>query len=210
MRVRVKICGITSLEDAEQAVSCGADALGFMFFPSSKRYLELDKARTICQALPPCITKVGVFVNAPNDQIQQTLEVCGLDLLQFHGEEAPEACTSFSVPSMKAFRVHDQASLDVMSSYETDAWLVDSYHPGERGGTGQAFQWDLLDGMHPYRKPLFLAGGLNAENVQTAIRTVRPYGVDVSSGVESAPGRKCPQKMRAFVSKVLELALPHD
>ncbi|MDA0752691.1 MAG: phosphoribosylanthranilate isomerase [Verrucomicrobia bacterium] len=204
MRVRVKICGITCLGDAENAVACGADALGFMFYRSSKRFIELDAAAAICAALPPCVTKVGVFVNASREEVEKTLETCGLELLQFHGEESPEDCAGYRVKTMKAFRVHDTSSLAALKDFNTDAWLVDSYHPGERGGTGHSFQWDVLKTIRPYAKPLFLAGGLKPENIEDAIRSVQPFGVDVSSSVESEPGRKCPLKMRAFIHNALK------
>ena len=208
MRVRIKICGITCLEDAEKAVACGADALGFMFYPPSKRFVEVHAAAEICRALPPCVTKVGVFVNAPRQEVKQTLDTCGLDLLQFHGEESPEDCAGFRVKTMKAVRVHDVSSLASLKDYNTDAWLLDSYQPGERGGTGHAFQWDLLRTVHPYARPLFLAGGLKPENIEHAIQSVQPFGVDVSSGVESTPGRKCSQKMKAFVENALKATAP--
>ena len=204
MRVRVKICGITCLEDAQNAVAFGADALGFMFYRPSKRFIELDAAAAICDSLPPCVTKVGVFVNASREEVEQTLDGCGLDLLQFHGEESPGDCMGFRVKTMKAFRVHDASSLTSLNDFNTDAWLVDSYHPGERGGTGHAFQWDLLNSIQPYPRPLFLAGGLKPENIEQAIRSVQPFGVDVSSGVESEPGRKCPDKMRLFLQNALK------
>lgn len=208
MRARVKICGITCLEDAEQAVACGADALGFMFYRPSKRFIERDKAAAICDALPPCVTKVGVFVNATREEVEQTMGTCGLDLLQFHGEESPEDCAGYRVKTMKAFRVHDASSLATLKDFKTDAWLVDSYQPGERGGTGHAFQWDVLKTIRPYERPLFLAGGLKPENIENAIRSVQPFGVDVSSGVESEPGRKCPNKMRAFIKNAQKATAP--
>jgi len=208
MRVRVKICGITCLEDAENAVASGADALGFMFYRPSKRFVEVETAAAICQALPPCVTRVGVFVNAAREEVEQTLEACGLDLLQFHGEESPEDCTGYRVKTMKALRVHDAASLSSLNDYQTNAWLVDSYQPGERGGTGHAFQWDVLKSIRPYARPLFLAGGLKPDNIEEAIRSVQPFGVDVSSGVESQPGRKCPDKMSAFIRNTLKTVAP--
>lgn len=202
MRTRIKICGITCLEDAQVAVNCGVDALGFMFYEPSKRFIDAESARSICQALPPCVTKVGVFVNASKEYVMQTQTNCGLDALQFHGEETPEWCQQFDVKTLKAFRVGDAKSLEGVDSYGVDAWLVDSYQPGERGGTGHSFQWDLLASIRPYRKPLFLAGGLTPENIQEAVREVQPFGVDVSSGVESSPGRKCPIKIASFVQAV--------
>ena len=202
MRTRIKICGITCLEDAQFAVYCGVDALGFMFFEGSKRFIDVESARDICQAMPPCLTKVGVFVNASKEQVHHAQQTCGLDTLQFHGEEAPDWCRQFDAKTMKAFRVGDAETLESLDDYDVNAWLVDSYQPGERGGTGHSFQWDLLSAIRPYRKPLFLAGGLTSDNIQKAIREVQPFGVDVSSGVELAPGRKCPDKVASFVQKV--------
>ncbi|MBT5926249.1 MAG: phosphoribosylanthranilate isomerase [Verrucomicrobia bacterium] len=210
MRTRIKICGITSLEDALFASECGVDALGFMFYEPSKRFVEIEAARRICQALPPLVSKVGVFVNASREQVDHTQKVCGLDVLQFHGEESPDWCQQFDAKTMKAFRVGDQTSLEAIGSYAVDAWLVDSYQPGERGGTGHAFQWDLLTEVRPYAKPLFLAGGLTEDNIQAAIREVQPFGVDVSSGVESTPGRKCPAKVASFVRKVQLVNLENE
>ena len=203
-RTRIKICGITCLEDAQFAVNCGVDALGFMFYEPSKRFIDVESASSICRALPPCVSKVGVFVNASKEQVLHTQKACGLDVLQFHGEESPDWCQQFDAKTMKAFRVGDVNSLEVIYSYDVDAWLVDSYTPGERGGTGHSFQWELLSDIRPYRKPLFLAGGLTPDNIQEAIREVQPFGVDISSGVESAPGRKCPDKVASFVRKVQE------
>lgn len=202
MRTRIKICGITCIEDAQFAVNCGVDALGFMFYEPSKRFIDVESARKICRALPPCVTKVGVFVNASNEQVIHTQEACGLDALQFHGEESPDWCRQFNAKTMKAFRVGEAKNLEALELYDVDAWLVDSYQPGERGGTGHSFQWDLLTAIKPYRKPLFLAGGLTPDNIGEAVREVQPFGVDVSSGVESAPGEKCPDKVASFVRAV--------
>lgn len=133
MRTRIKICGITCLEDAQLAVSCGVDALGFMFYEPSKRFIDVESARNICRELPPCVSKIGVFVNASKKQVIHIKEACGLDVLQFHGEESPDWCQQFDAKTMKAFRVSDAKSLEAMDAYEVDAWLVDSYTPGERG-----------------------------------------------------------------------------
>jgi phosphoribosylanthranilate isomerase len=207
MRVRIKICGITCLEDAQLAVHHGADALGFMFYAPSKRCISRELARSICRALPPCVTKVGVFVNATREDVTETLNTCGLDVIQFHGDETPENCQHYPVKTMRAFRVHDASSLVSLEKYHTDAWLVDSFQPDQRGGTGHAFQWDLLSSLRPYSKPLFLAGGLGPDNIRRAIEEVQPFGVDVSSGVEASAGRKCPQKLAAFIKGALSVHL---
>lgn len=199
MSVRVKICGITCLEDALAAVDAGADALGFMFYAPSARHVTSRAAAEIIRALPPLVAKVGVFVNPSDEEVAQTLAVCGLDALQFHGLETPEFCARFGLKVIKAFRIHDAASLRALPSYQVSARLLDSFVPGQLGGTGAAFNWNLAVEAKKLGGPIILAGGLTPENVAEAVRCVRPFAVDVSSGVESAPGRKDAAKMRAFV-----------
>ena len=202
LRVRCKICGITSLEDAISAVTCGADALGFMFVEASVRHIGLSDASAIASELPPMISRVGVFVNAPRQTILEAVQSCGLHAIQLHGEETPEDCQGYPVPVIKAFRVRDKASVANISAYAGQTWLVDSYQKGSRGGTGHRFEWDLLDEIRPFARPLLLAGGLQPGNIREAVEKVRPYGVDVSSGVESDPGKKCPLKMKAFTREL--------
>jgi phosphoribosylanthranilate isomerase len=202
METKVKICGICSLPDAEAAVAAGADALGFMFFEGSPRLVDMRAAAGISRAIPAYVLRTGVFVNPPLELVWRAIEECGLNLLQFHGEEPPEFCVQFGVMSMKAFRIKDDSSLDGLSNYQTDAWLLDACSPAGRGGTGEKFNWDLAVRAGRLGRPFFLAGGLTVQNVAMAIEQVRPFGVDVSSGVESAPGRKDPEKMRAFVAAV--------
>jgi phosphoribosylanthranilate isomerase len=197
--VTVKICGITNLEDALVAVEAGADALGFIFYEKSPRYVTPDIAGAIIRQLPPHITRVGVFVNAPADRVWDTANRCGLSLLQFHGDEPPEFCLQFALMSMKAFRVRDESVFDDLRRYPTDAWLLDAYSPAGLGGTGETFNWDLAVRANQLGRPIFLAGGLTPENVAEAVARVRPFGVDVSSGVEAAPGRKDHAKVRAFI-----------
>lgn len=198
--VKVKICGITNLEDARAAVEAGADALGFMFFEQSPRNVSLETAAQIAGSISPFVLKVGVFVNPTPDLVQAAITHCGLNLLQFHGEETSEFCQQFGVMTMKAFRVKDAESLQVISTYRTDAFLLDSFVAGKQGGTGEKFNWDLAVTAKEYRRPIFLAGGLNADNVRQAIEQVRPFGIDVSSGVELSPGKKDHQKIRDFIS----------
>jgi phosphoribosylanthranilate isomerase len=143
--------------------------------------------------------KVGVFVNAPEDLVVRAIRECGLNLLQFHGDEPPEYCLQFGLMSMKAFRIRDAASLQALSRYRTDAWLLDAYAPDKPGGTGETFNWDLALEAQGLGRPIFLAGGLTAENVAEAVCRARPYGVDVSSGVEAGPGRKDHAKVKAFI-----------
>jgi phosphoribosylanthranilate isomerase len=143
---------------------------------------------------------VGVFVNPPEDLVLRAIGECGVTLLQFHGDEPPEFCTQFGVMSMKAIRVRDAASLETLRAYSTDAWLLDAYTADKLGGTGETFNWDLALEAKKSGKPIFLAGGLTPENVGEAVRRVQPFGVDVSSGVESAPGKKDPAKVRTFIA----------
>lgn len=200
MSVRVKICGITNASDAVAAVDAGADALGFMFFEQSKRHLSFAQAAEIIRELPPFVSKVGVFVNATADFVQRALSETGIDTLQFHGEETPEFCARFApVKVIKAFRIRDAASLRECLSFRDHAWLLDSFVDGAQGGTGVTFDWDIAIEATKLSRMVILAGGLKVETVAEGIRTVRPFGVDVSSGVESAPGKKDHEKLRAFI-----------
>jgi len=199
MSVKVKICGITSVADGLAAAEAGADMIGLMFYEQSPRYVTLAAAAEIARAVPPFVMKVGVFVNAPEEFVIRAIAECGLGLLQFHGAEPPEFCTRFGVMSLKAFRIRDAASLAALPQYPTDAYLLDAYSASGLGGTGEKFNWDLAIEAQKFGKPIFLAGGLTPENVAAAVRQVRPFAVDVSSGVESAPGRKDPAKVAAFI-----------
>jgi len=199
MSVIVKICGITNTPDAMAAAQAGADALGFVFYEGSPRYLTTATAAAIIHELPPAIVKVGLFVNAAEEVVQRAVAECGLNLLQFHGDESPDYCLQFGLMSMKAFRIRDAASLKALPDYRTDAWLLDAYVPDQYGGTGDTFNWDLAVEAQRLGRPIFLAGGLTPENVGAAVQKVRPYAVDVSSGVESVPGRKDHAKVSAFI-----------
>jgi phosphoribosylanthranilate isomerase len=199
MSTIVKICGITNAADALAAAASGADALGLMFYPASPRHVPLKTAAEIAGQLPPFIIKVGVFVNAPEDDVLRAIGECGLNIVQFHGDETPDFCALFPVMTIKAFRVRDADSLKSLSDYRTDAWLLDAHVPDKLGGTGASFNWDLAIEAQKLGRPVFLAGGLTPENVAGAVRRVRPYGVDVSSGVEESPGKKDHRKVAAFV-----------
>lgn len=188
------------MQDAEAAVAAGADALGLMFYQKSPRALTMEMAREIASAIPPFIPRVGVFVDPDPADVYAAVASAGLHMVQFHGDETPEFCCQFGVMSIKAVRVQNRDTIDLLPLYRTDAWLLDSYVPGQLGGTGAQFNWDLAVEAKKWNKPVFLAGGLNPENVGDAVRRVHPYGVDVSSGVESAPGRKDPARMQAFVT----------
>jgi len=199
MSVKVKICGINNLQDALCAADAGADALGFMFYEPSPRFVDLEAAAAIAQKLPLNIVRVGVFVDAPEELVLRAIAGCGLNLLQFHGNESPDYCLQFGLMSMKAFRIKDDASLKALADYPTDAWLLDSYVTDKLGGTGEKFNWELARQAKQFGKPIFLAGGLTPENVAGAIDQVQPYAVDVSSGVETSPGKKDQVKVRAFI-----------
>jgi phosphoribosylanthranilate isomerase len=199
MSTRVKICGITNLADAQAAVEGGADALGFIFYEKSPRFVSLKTAAEISRQLPPFVMRVGVFVNAPEDFVLRAIAECGLTMLQFHGDEPPEFCTQFGLMSMKAFRIHDEKSLKSLPNYQTDAYLLDAFSSTTLGGTGEKFNWDLAIEAQKSGKPIFLAGGLTPENVADAIRKVQPFGVDVSSGVEKSPGTKDHAKVKEFI-----------
>ena len=206
MPVKVKICGITNLADGMAAVEAGADALGFVFYDPSPRCITIEAASKLTRQLPPFVMRVGVFVNAPQHVVVHAIRECGLSLLQFHGDEAPEYCLQFGLMSMKAFRIQDAASLQALRNYPTDAWLLDAYVADKPGGTGDTFNWNLALEAQKLGRPIFLAGGLTPENVAEAVRRARPYGVDVSSGVEAAPGRKDHAKIKAFVQAAKSVA----
>ena len=200
MSVRVKICGITSIDDAQAAVEAGADALGFMFYESSPRYLTPEEAGAIIRELPAHVARVGVFVDADEATIRNTATSAGLDTLQFHGNEPPDFCTQFELRTIKAFRVKEGESLGQLAGYGTDAWLLDSYVQGVPGGTGERFNWDLAVEAKRLGCPILLAGGLTPDNAGEAVDQVAPFGLDVSSGVEAAPSREDAAKMATLIA----------
>ncbi|HXE42394.1 MAG TPA: phosphoribosylanthranilate isomerase [Candidatus Baltobacteraceae bacterium] len=202
METKVKICGITNLADAQVAVEAGADAIGFIFYEKSPRFVTIQQAAEISKQLPPFVMRVGVFVDADTDFITRAIGDCNLNLLQFHGDEAPEFCTQFGLMSMKAFRVRDTESLKEFPQYQTDAYLLDAFSSTTLGGTGKTFSWDLAVEAQKFGKPIFLSGGLTPENVADAVKKVQPFAVDVSSGVEITPGKKDAAKVRAFIFAV--------
>jgi len=200
MAVRVKICGITTLEDALHACRSGADALGFVFYDKSPRHVSAQQAAAICAALPPFVTSVGLFVDAAPDFVKRVLQHVPLDLLQFHGDESPDTCTQFGKPYIKAVRVSPTTDL-LKYAADFDAargLLLDAYVPGVPGGTGESFDWKLIPSNLP--KPVVLSGGLTPDNVGEAVRRVSPWAVDVSSGVEAAKGIKDPHKVAQFIA----------
>ena len=200
MSVTVKICGITSEADALAAAEAGADAIGLMFYEGSPRHVTLEQAKAISAALPQHVMRVGVFVNAEEAFVHQALTECMLNILQFHGDETPEECSRYPVMTLKAFRVKGEETLAELEAYPSAGYLLDAYVKDALGGTGATFNWDLAVRAQEFGKPIFLAGGLTPENVVEAVRKVQPFGVDVSSGVESEPGRKDAEQMRTFVA----------
>lgn len=197
--VRIKICGITNLEDALLAADLGANALGFIFYAKSPRSVAPGTAREIIRRLPPFIVTVGVFVDEEAAVVQDLAERVGLDWVQLHGAESPEYCRSLERRVMKGFRIRDESSLQDLQKYRgaVQALLLDTYKKGQTGGTGETFDWDLAKQAQIYG-PIVLAGGLTAANVAQAIKIAQPQAVDVASGVEAAPGKKDPEKLRAF------------
>lgn len=200
--VRSKICGITRIEDALVAAEAGADAIGLVFYAKSPRAVSIQQARDIVAALPAFVTTVGLFVNASREELNDVLEGVALDLLQFHGDEAPAECERYQRPYIKALRVKPGDDIAQLAAPYAKARgiLLDTYVPGVPGGTGAAFDWSLVPRDLP--QPVILAGGLSAANVQAAIEQVRPYAVDVSGGVEASKGIKDAAKIRAFMRAV--------
>lgn len=202
MRVRVKICGITRIEDALSAVEHGADAIGLVFYDQSPRNVSTSQAKEIANNIPAFVSVVGLFVNAESSFINEVISKVKLDLLQFHGDETPEECASYTLPFIKAIRVKNDTNL---VQYANDfsvarALLLDAYTEGVAGGTGHVFDWNLIPKQ--LTKQVILAGGLNADNVALAIQQVSPYAVDVSGGVEASKGIKDAEKIAAFMRQV--------
>jgi phosphoribosylanthranilate isomerase len=199
--IRIKICGITNLDDAILAVDYGADALGFMFYKGSKRYISPNEAQRIISKLPPFVITVGVFVNQELDEIRNIQGQAGFDIVQLHGNESPDFCKSFGERAIKAIRVKDNESFREVESYSAEAILFDTYSNESYGGTGMSFNWEILKNFRTSKK-IILSGGLSPENVTQAIGIVNPYAVDVSSGVEGHPGKKSPEKLKRFIEAV--------
>ncbi len=198
--VRIKVCGITNTGDALAAAELGADALGFVFAESPRRVSPGQAAR-ISAELASSITKVGVFVNEDADVVRDIAGACGLDTLQFHGSETPEYCRLFGSQAVKAFRIKDSIDLSELARYGTGPFVLDTYVEGIAGGTGQAYDWNLAaEASADYQ--IILSGGLNPDNVRQAIAKVKPYAVDVSSGIEDSPGKKNVKMLKAFISAV--------
>ena len=196
--IKIKVCGMTSLEDTLVAVEAGADAVGFIFYKKSPRSVTIKTVREIVGELPPFIDAVGVFVNESVEQVNKIADRCKLDRIQLHGDESPAFCKKIRRRVIKAIRVKDLKSLKKLSDFRVNGFLLDSFSEDQRGGTGKVFDWILV---HPAKKygAVFLAGGLTPNNVRQAINRVKPYGVDVCSGVENLPGIKDHEKVKAFI-----------
>ena len=201
-RIRIKICGITRPEDAIDAAASGVDAIGLVFYKDSPRYIDLEAARAVVNAVPPFITKVGVFVEPDAAEVQSILENVSLDVLQFHGDESPELCRRFGRSYIKAVRMREDIDLLAYARtyHDASALLLDTHVAGIPGGTGLVFDWDMIP--EELDKPIILAGGLNSGNVGEAVLRINPYAVDVSGGVEAEKGIKNKQKIEAFINAV--------
>jgi len=201
--VKVKICGITNLADALNSIEAGCDALGFVFHKKSSRYIAPGEASHIITHLPPHILKIGVFVNAQEKNIKRIAKLCNLDMLQLHGDESSHFCERFNgYKIIKAFRVKQRIDFKNILNYKTSAYLFDTFIKSKPGGTGKKFNWALVRHLSGFNKPIFLSGGLNAQNVKEAIRKVEPDWVDVSTSVEIKPGKKDHKKVKEFIKIV--------
>lgn len=201
---RVKICGITNLEDALSAVEAGADALGFVFYAASPRHIFPEQATRIISQLPPFVQTVGLFVNEEATAVNEVAALCRLDLVQLHGDESADYCQQISRRVLKAFRVRSLTCLDPIKDYRVAGYLLDTFSPSFYGGTGTSFNWEIATEAVKRHQRIILAGGLTPDNVAEAIRQVGPYGVDVSSGVEAGPGKKDREKVREFIRNAKE------
>ena len=198
--VKVKICGITNLDDARSAVAAGCDALGFVFYRKSPRYISPDDVSGIIRKLPGKIVKVGVFVDEKARRIKNIAKLCRLDFVQLHGRESVNFCKKLKgLKIIKAFRVKGTIDENDISRYKVKAYLFDTYVKSKAGGTGKSFNWSLLCGIKRTKTPVFLSGGISSKNVKKAVKTVKPQWVDVSSSVEKLPGRKDAKKVREFI-----------
>ncbi len=209
MYVRTKICGLTTAEDVAESIAAGADALGFVFANGSKRQVSPAQAAQLTRIIPAFIARVGLFVNEAPETVERITRDCRLDTLQFHGEESPEYCARFQriARVIKAFRVRDLESLTLeIAPYSVDSILLDAYVPGQHGGTGARFDWEVARAISRNGTSVILAGGLDPTNVDVAIRQALPFAVDVSSGVEQFPGRKDPIKVRQFIAQARKSA----
>ena len=198
---KIKICGITNFRDAAKSLDYGADALGFIFYKKSKRYINPQQAQKIIKELPPFVTKVAVFADCPFRQITKITNELFINTIQLHGSETPEFCARFSYPVIKALRIKDSIDIQQVDSFATQTILFDTFSETSFGGTGKSFNWKVLEKLNTDKK-IILSGGLNPDNIEISITTVRPYGVDVSSGVEKSPGIKDHKKIKKLIEAV--------
>lgn len=205
--IKIKICGITNLDDALAAADYGADALGFNFYKKSPRYIEPEKAAEIISQLPPFILPIGVFVNEREEKIRENQALTCLQTIQLHGDESPEFCRRFGGRVIKAFQIKDKESIKHMAHYHVGAFLLDSYRDGLRGGTGVTFDWHLAVVAKTFGR-IIVAGGLTPDNVAEAVKLVQPYGVDVTGGVEREKGIKDHAKLKKFIIEVRRASRP--
>ena len=203
LRTRIKVCGITGQEDARAAVAAGADGLGFIFVKQSPRVVDPDMVRAITGELPPFVDSIGVFRDEEIEVVEEIVNYCHLTMVQLHGSESPEYCKNISCPVIKSFAVHQESESGELAAYSevVRGFLLDTYHKDMAGGTGIVFDWKLVEQIQP-PGPIILAGGLTPENVGEAIRQVKPFAVDVNSGVEYHPGRKDSDKLKSFADEV--------
>ncbi|MFH1655315.1 MAG: phosphoribosylanthranilate isomerase [Candidatus Omnitrophota bacterium] len=210
---KIKICGITNLEDALNAVNLGADFLGFVFYKKSPRYITSAEAKKITLILPKIVGKIGVFVDASQKQVKRIAKTCNLDYVQLHGNEDPVYCRKLAgrgkekIKIIKAFRIKDADSLKNISDYDVDFYLLDTFDKKARGGSGKSFNWNLVSKLKNLNLPIMLSGGLNHKNVKKAIKRLKLFAVDVSSGVEKSKGKKDFRLMRDFILAVKEASL---
>jgi len=202
MSVRIKICGITRYEDAKVAESLGVDALGFVFYQKSPRYIRPEEAALIIRQLPPFVSCVGVFVDEEIDRVTAVARATGIDTVQLHGNESPHYCCKIPLPVIKAFSIEPATDLSLLEQYHVAALLLDTWSFGRCGGTGKKFDWSIARSACIKYDRVILAGGLNPTNLEEALETVQPYGIDIASGVEIKPGIKNPRKMRDAVQVV--------
>lgn len=203
--VKIKICGLTRIEDILVLRDLPVDFAGFIFVPSSPRFINPERAAGLIERLPEKIKPVGVFMDEGPEVVRRTVEICGLEIIQFHGQESPEFCDQFNLPYFKAIRVGTELDEKDLAGYRPRAYLLDTFIKEADGGTGKTFDWTLAKRMVESGRPIILAGGLKPENVSAAVKIVRPWGVDVSSGVESKPGVKDKDKIIRFVANLTEL-----
>lgn len=207
LKVRIKVCGITNLKDAQACVNAGCDALGFVFYKKSPRYITPTRARIIVKELPKNIVKIGVFVDAKEKTIRRIIRLCSLNMLQFHGNEPPEFCKRFiNYKVIKAFRIKNKIDWKEISRYQTFGYLFDTFVRSKAGGTGKKFNWKLIEHIKGIKQQIFLSGGLDERNVNKAIRIIKPAWVDVSSSIEIESGKKDYNKVENFIKAVRKVA----